>query len=153
MVSTSALHLTAGCVQAILENVIFVHQEESNWPLSDGATLKKHFDDIFAATKYTKARFQGCPHLLRSTLWRLCRGHSACLAPATGLCPHTRAAPQSCGLWEHVLLPVKDCQAPVNLCSDSLYPVALPSSAARQRQPSLAADGAGGPGRGCQCTD
>lgn len=41
-------------VQAILENVIFVHQEESNWPLSDGATLKKHFDDIFAATKYTK---------------------------------------------------------------------------------------------------
>ena len=43
-------------VQAILENVIFVHQEESNWPLSDGATLKRHFDDIFAATKYTKAR-------------------------------------------------------------------------------------------------
>ena len=46
-------------VQAILEHVIFVHQEESNWPLSDGATLKKHFDDIFAATKYTKARL---PH-------------------------------------------------------------------------------------------
>ena len=31
-----------------------MHQEESNWPLSDGATLKRHFDDIFAATKYTK---------------------------------------------------------------------------------------------------
>lgn len=42
--------------QAILENVIFVHQEDSNWPLSDGQTLKKKFDDIFAATKYTKVR-------------------------------------------------------------------------------------------------
>lgn len=41
-------------LQAILENVIFVHQEDSNWPLSDGQTLKKKFDDIFAATKYTK---------------------------------------------------------------------------------------------------
>ena len=30
-------------------------QEESNWPLTDALTLKKKFDDIFAATKYTKA--------------------------------------------------------------------------------------------------
>ncbi|KAL3148389.1 DNA repair protein rad50 [Trebouxia sp. C0009 RCD-2024] len=44
-----------GVSKAILENVIFVHQEDSNWPLSDGQTLKKKFDDIFAATKYTKA--------------------------------------------------------------------------------------------------
>lgn len=43
--------------QAILENVIFVHQEDSNWPLAEGQTLKKKFDDIFSATKYTKA----CP--------------------------------------------------------------------------------------------
>ena len=41
--------------QAVLENVIFVHQEESNWPLAEGQVLKKKFDDIFAATKYTKA--------------------------------------------------------------------------------------------------
>ena len=41
-------------LQAILDNVVFVHQEESNWPLSDVQTLKKKFDDIFAATKYTK---------------------------------------------------------------------------------------------------
>lgn len=41
--------------QAILENVIFVHQDDSNWPLAEGAVLKKKFDDIFAATKYTKA--------------------------------------------------------------------------------------------------
>ncbi|KAK9845385.1 hypothetical protein WJX81_005219 [Elliptochloris bilobata] len=44
-----------GVSKAILENVIFVHQEDSNWPLADGQTLKKKFDDIFAATKYTKA--------------------------------------------------------------------------------------------------
>ena len=43
-------------LQAIMENVIFVHQEESNWPLSEGAILKKKFDDIFSATKYTKVR-------------------------------------------------------------------------------------------------
>ena len=66
-------------MQAILENVIFVHQDDSNWcalsaawcrparmssllsprracrPLAEGAVLKKKFDDIFAATKYTKA--------------------------------------------------------------------------------------------------
>lgn len=39
----------------MLENVIFCHQEDSNWPLSDSKTLKTKFDDIFAATKYTKA--------------------------------------------------------------------------------------------------
>ena len=70
----------AYATQAILENVIFVHQDDSNWcafpaaagqrvvcdqvltcrcrlrrPLAEGAVLKKKFDDIFAATKYTKA--------------------------------------------------------------------------------------------------
>lgn len=44
-----------GVNKAILENVIFVHQEESNWPLEDGKAIKQRFDDIFAATKYTKA--------------------------------------------------------------------------------------------------
>lgn len=41
--------------RAILENVIFCHQEESNWPLSEPSVLKKKFDEIFEATKYTKA--------------------------------------------------------------------------------------------------
>lgn len=36
--------------------MIFVHQEESNWPLAEGKVLKEKFDDIFAATKYTKVR-------------------------------------------------------------------------------------------------
>ncbi|KAJ1947801.1 DNA repair protein rad50 [Kickxella alabastrina] len=44
-----------GVSKAVLENVIFCHQEESNWPLSEASVLKKKFDDIFAATRYTKA--------------------------------------------------------------------------------------------------
>eukprot|EP00742_Colponemidia_sp_Colp-10_P008951 GILJ01009725.1.p1 GENE.GILJ01009725.1~~GILJ01009725.1.p1 ORF type:complete len:1308 (+),score=257.68 GILJ01009725.1:108-3926(+) len=44
-----------GVSKAVLENVIFCHQEDSNWPLADPKTLKEKFDDIFAATRYTKA--------------------------------------------------------------------------------------------------
>lgn len=44
-----------GVSKAVLENVVFVHQDEANWPLADAATLKKKFDDIFSATRYTKA--------------------------------------------------------------------------------------------------
>lgn len=40
-----------GVSRSILENVIFCHQEESNWPLSEPASLKKKFDDIFEATR------------------------------------------------------------------------------------------------------
>ena len=44
-----------GVSKAILENVIFCHQEDSNWPLSEGRIVKSKFDEIFAATKYIKA--------------------------------------------------------------------------------------------------
>ncbi|EPZ35695.1 P-loop containing nucleoside triphosphate hydrolase domain-containing protein [Rozella allomycis CSF55] len=44
-----------GVSAAILENVIFCHQEDSLWPLSEPAVLKRKFDDIFAATRYAKA--------------------------------------------------------------------------------------------------
>lgn len=44
-----------GVSKAILESVIFCHQEESNWPLQEGAVLKKRFDDIFESARYTKA--------------------------------------------------------------------------------------------------
>ncbi|EOA91394.1 DNA repair protein rad50 [Exserohilum turcicum] len=44
-----------GVSKAILENVIFCHQEDSLWPLADATTLKKKFDEIFEALKYTKA--------------------------------------------------------------------------------------------------
>lgn len=41
-----------GVSKAVLENVIFVHQDEANWPLQEGAVLKKKFDDIFSATRF-----------------------------------------------------------------------------------------------------
>ncbi|RXK35035.1 hypothetical protein M231_07713 [Tremella mesenterica] len=49
------LPLLLGVSKAILENVIFCHQEDSSWPLSDASSLKKRFDEIFEATRYTKA--------------------------------------------------------------------------------------------------
>jgi DNA repair protein RAD50 len=44
-----------GVSKAVLDHVIFCHQEDSNWPLSEGKILKTRFDEIFAATKYIKA--------------------------------------------------------------------------------------------------
>ena len=44
-----------GVSKAILDSVIFCHQDESLWPLSEPASLKKKFDEIFEALKYTKA--------------------------------------------------------------------------------------------------
>eukprot|EP00756_Hemistasia_phaeocysticola_P032492 Hpha_TRINITY_DN16409_c0_g6::TRINITY_DN16409_c0_g6_i1::g.162693::m.162693/K10866/RAD50; DNA repair protein RAD50 len=44
-----------GVSKAVLDNVVFLHQDEANWPLADPATLKKKFDDIFSAARYTKA--------------------------------------------------------------------------------------------------
>ncbi|XP_028394772.1 DNA repair protein RAD50-like [Dendronephthya gigantea] len=44
-----------GVSKAVLDCVIFCHQEDSLWPLSEGKVLKTKFDDIFAATRYIKA--------------------------------------------------------------------------------------------------
>ncbi|KAL9585222.1 MAG: hypothetical protein Q9212_001652 [Teloschistes hypoglaucus] len=44
-----------GVSRAVLDNVIFCHQDESLWPMSEPAMLKKKFDEIFEALKYTKA--------------------------------------------------------------------------------------------------
>jgi len=41
--------------KAVLDNVIFCHQEESLWPLGEAKHLKIKFDEIFEALKYTKA--------------------------------------------------------------------------------------------------
>lgn len=43
-----------GASKAILDYVIFCHQEESLWPLSEASVLKKRFDEIFEALKFTK---------------------------------------------------------------------------------------------------
>ncbi|ODV85001.1 hypothetical protein CANARDRAFT_234837 [[Candida] arabinofermentans NRRL YB-2248] len=43
-----------GVSKAILNYVIFCHQDESLWPISDSATLKKKFDEIFDSVKFIK---------------------------------------------------------------------------------------------------
>lgn len=43
-----------GVSKSILNNVIFCHQEEANWPLDEGKKVKDRFDAIFNATKYIK---------------------------------------------------------------------------------------------------
>ncbi|KAI9768871.1 MAG: DNA repair protein rad50 [Geoglossum umbratile] len=44
-----------GVSKAILDSVVFCHQDESLWPMSEPGVLKKKFDEIFEALKYTKA--------------------------------------------------------------------------------------------------
>lgn len=44
-----------GVNTALIENVIFCHQEDSVWILDDPKIVKKKMDDIFASTKYIKA--------------------------------------------------------------------------------------------------
>jgi len=44
-----------GVSKAVLENVIFCHQDQSLWPMSAPLDLKAKFDAIFEAVKYTKA--------------------------------------------------------------------------------------------------
>ncbi|XP_076807114.1 DNA repair protein RAD50-like isoform X2 [Clavelina lepadiformis] len=44
-----------GVSEAVLNHVVFCHQEDSTWPLGTGKTVKEKFDEIFAATRYMKA--------------------------------------------------------------------------------------------------
>eukprot|EP00477_Mikrocytos_mackini_P001456 GAHX01001565.1.p1 GENE.GAHX01001565.1~~GAHX01001565.1.p1 ORF type:complete len:1277 (-),score=367.54 GAHX01001565.1:34-3864(-) len=41
--------------KSILENVVFCHQDDSLWPLSDPASLKAKFDYIFCSSKLNKS--------------------------------------------------------------------------------------------------
>lgn len=47
--------LTMGVSQAVINNVLFCHQEESSWPLDTDKKLKEKFDAIFGTTEYNKA--------------------------------------------------------------------------------------------------
>lgn len=51
----SRVPLYLGASKAVLEYVIFCHQDDSLWPLSEASILKKRFDEIFEALKFTKA--------------------------------------------------------------------------------------------------
>jgi DNA repair protein RAD50 len=44
-----------GISKAILDNIVFCHQDESLWPFSDNNTLKGIFDELFDTKKFTKA--------------------------------------------------------------------------------------------------
>ncbi|KAL3316536.1 DNA repair protein rad50 [Cichlidogyrus casuarinus] len=44
-----------GVSKSVIENVIFCHQEDSNWPLQEAKFVKQKFDDLFAASRYVKA--------------------------------------------------------------------------------------------------
>lgn len=44
-----------GVSKAVLNNVIFCHQEDSNWPLDDDKKVKEKFDAIFGTSEYDKA--------------------------------------------------------------------------------------------------
>lgn len=44
-----------GVNKAILEYVVFCHQEDSLWPIGDSASLKKKFDEIFDSVKFIDA--------------------------------------------------------------------------------------------------
>ena len=44
-----------GVSKAVLEHVVFCHQEDSNWPLQSPADVKAKFDDIFASSEYVAA--------------------------------------------------------------------------------------------------
>lgn len=48
----SQMETFLGVSKPILSNVIFCHQDESAWPMSEASALKKKFDDIFAAARY-----------------------------------------------------------------------------------------------------
>ena len=44
-----------GVSRAVLEHVVFCHQEDCNWPLGAPSEVKRRFDDIFAASRYVSA--------------------------------------------------------------------------------------------------
>eukprot|EP00166_Cyanidium_caldarium_P006090 ctg_806.g174 len=44
-----------GVSRAVMDHVIFVHQEDAFWPLSDPKRVKQRFDEIFEARGYAKA--------------------------------------------------------------------------------------------------
>uniref|UniRef100_A0AC35TKG8 AAA_23 domain-containing protein n=2 Tax=Rhabditophanes sp. KR3021 TaxID=114890 RepID=A0AC35TKG8_9BILA len=44
-----------GVSKALVENVIFCHQEESDWPFNEPRDVKTRLDAIFGVTKYVKA--------------------------------------------------------------------------------------------------
>ncbi|GMT12257.1 hypothetical protein PFISCL1PPCAC_3554 [Pristionchus fissidentatus] len=68
--------------KAILENVVFCHQENSTWPLSEPKVLKDKFDDIFQLTGFVKFIEKASKRLkdLKETYQKACIAHDGALA-------------------------------------------------------------------------
>ncbi|KPJ15214.1 DNA repair protein RAD50 [Papilio machaon] len=49
----SMMYEQLGVSKAIMNSVIFCHQEDSSWPLDEGKKVKERFDEIFEADKYS----------------------------------------------------------------------------------------------------
>ncbi|XP_068633110.1 DNA repair protein RAD50-like [Battus philenor] len=49
----SVMYEQLGVSKAIMNSVIFCHQEDSSWPLDEGKKVKERFDEIFEADKYS----------------------------------------------------------------------------------------------------
>lgn len=53
--ATVDMCVAMGVSKAIINHVLFCHQEESSWPLGTDNEVMKIFDEIFGTTEYNNA--------------------------------------------------------------------------------------------------
>lgn len=53
--ATVDMCVAMGVSKAIINHVLFCHQEESSWPLGTDVEVMKIFDEIFGTTEYNNA--------------------------------------------------------------------------------------------------
>lgn len=51
----NSMPLLMGLSKALIDSVVFCHQDENNWVLDDLAKVKARFDDLLETSRYTKA--------------------------------------------------------------------------------------------------
>lgn len=53
--ATEEMCTAIGVSKAIINNVLFCHQEDANWPLGTDQEVMTRFDQIFGTTEYNNA--------------------------------------------------------------------------------------------------
>lgn len=53
--ATEDMTTAIGVSKAIINHVLFCHQEEANWPLGTDSEVMSKFDEIFGTTEYNNA--------------------------------------------------------------------------------------------------
>lgn len=53
--ATEEMCTAVGVSKAIINNVLFCHQEDANWPLGTDQEVMTRFDQIFGTTEYNNA--------------------------------------------------------------------------------------------------